>query len=154
MFEHRQSAPVLYNRYVAGGNALLGLAALMLLIAVALWQVSPWLTVAGFVVVIIGGFVRTLRLLAADSQSPDEFVCRIDHELIECICPDEREGESFQLRLIEIVRLERMPGDGSHGWYVFDVYGRRYWLTSHYGNPADTFAKLIENGNLAVDMIE
>ncbi len=95
-----------------------------------------------------------LSLAAVDPKTPVEFICRIDHDSIECICPDERDGDSFKLSLIEIVELRRMPGDDSHGWYVFDVYGRRYWLTNHYGNPADLFAKLIENGNLSVDMFE
>ncbi len=52
MFEHRQMTPALYDGFVVGSNAMLGLAALTLLIAVALWQVEVdpmcW-TVAGVV---------------------------------------------------------------------------------------------------------
>lgn len=154
MFEHRQSVAPLFSRDATGSNLWFGLTAVTLLVAALLWQLSPWLSVFVVALFAVVSFVLLLRYLAADVPPSGEFVCRIDHESIECICPDKREGESFQLRLIEIVELRRMPADDSHGWYVVDVYGRRYWLTNHYGNPADLFAKLIENGNLSVDLYE
>jgi len=64
-----------------------------------------------------------------------EFVCRLSAQWLECQCPVKGLGESFRVAVSEIEGLEESSGD-SPSWYVWAKDGRRYWLTSNYGNPA------------------
>ncbi len=73
----------------------------------------------------------------------ETFVCLLDDEFVECVCPVPERGDSFRLRLDDLVGIERRPDGSSHRWYLHDRQGRHYWLTDAYRNPADEFARQI-----------
>ena len=71
------------------------------------------------------------------------FVCFLDDELIECVCPVKERGDSFRLKLDDVVRIEQKKDGESHRWYLHDVQGNRHWLTDAYRNPAAKFVQRI-----------
>lgn len=73
----------------------------------------------------------------------ETFVCLVDDELIECVCPAKQRGDSFRLRLDDIVRIEKENQGESQRWYLHDLEGNRYWLTDAYRNPAKKFVQRI-----------
>ncbi len=73
----------------------------------------------------------------------ETFVCILDEELIECVCPLKTRGDSFRLKLKDLVRIEQAEDNDSHRWYLHDQQGHRYWLTHAYRNPADRFVDRI-----------
>jgi hypothetical protein len=73
----------------------------------------------------------------------ETFVCLLDDELVECVCPVPERGDSFRLRLDDLVRIEKRRDGASHRWYLHDREGRHHWLTDAYRNPADEFARQI-----------
>ena len=119
---------------LTGGLFAIGIACFFIYGFSWAWKQSPVAVVlgAGFLILwLIGiGFVAFVNI-----RKNETFVCLIDDEFIECVCPAGAFGDSFRLRLNEVARIEK-EGDR---WYVCDGQGGRYWLTSHYGNPADKF---------------
>ncbi|MHB8903353.1 MAG: hypothetical protein ACYC6Y_31710 [Thermoguttaceae bacterium] len=84
-----------------------------------------------------------LGVAAAKIRRNETFVCILDDELIECVCPVKDRGDSFRIRLADLVRVERQLDGDSHRWYLHDRQGKRHWLTHAYRNPADRFVHRI-----------
>ncbi len=74
----------------------------------------------------------------------ETFVCILDDELVECVCPDKTRGDTFRLKLTDLVRIEQQKDGDSHRWYLHDRQGSRHWLTRAYRNPADRFVRRIQ----------
>ena len=90
----------------------------------------------------------------ADIVKAGEFVCEMDDDIIECISPLEGCGDSFRIPIADIAKVEKVTGQDSHRWYIWDNAGRRYWLTSNYGNPADKFIRAIQELNEGVAEVQ
>lgn len=73
----------------------------------------------------------------------ETFVCLLDDELIECVCPVKERGDSFRLRLDDVVRIEQQKEGERQRWYLHDLDGNRYWLTDAYRNPVKKFVRQI-----------
>ena len=74
----------------------------------------------------------------------DEFRCCLTEEELDCYCPIRRYGETFKVQLSEIAKLEKETDAEGHRWYVWDTYGKRYWLTPLYGNPCERIIRRIK----------
>jgi hypothetical protein len=154
MFEHRRNVlPLSYRRFAAGNGIMLGVGGLLL-------AASPFMSLR-VLIVLASVFALALFVYVCSAAivpgafptSNSEFLCRIDDEAIECVSPDSVDGETFKLRLSDIVKIERLGPSGKERWYLWDGTGRRYWLSDHYGNPADTFVELIRAANRRVDVV-
>ncbi len=73
----------------------------------------------------------------------ETFVCILDDELLECVCPLKERGNSFRLKLDDLVRIEQKKDGDSSRWYLHDRQGNRHWLTDAYRNPAGRFVRRI-----------
>jgi len=91
--------------------------------------------------VIAGTFILAVMLYAvANIRAGSEFSCRLDEERFTCVSPVDACGDSFDLPLDQIAKIEREDwSEGDCRWYVWDAEGKRYWLTSNYNNPDGQF---------------
>jgi hypothetical protein len=89
----------------------------------------------------IGLFVVYVAM--AKIRRNETFVCLLDDGLLECVCSVEERGESFKLKLDDLVRIEQQKDGDSCRWYLHDRQGNRHWLTDAYRNPADKFVRQI-----------
>lgn len=107
-----------------------------------MWAWSPWGVIA-----VVAFELLWLAFMVADAtidiRRRGTFRCILDDAQIQCVCPVRHKGESFTLRLDEIECIEKEVDDGSRRWYLHGCDGKRYWLTSNYGNPDDEFIREI-----------
>jgi hypothetical protein len=112
---------------------------------VFLWFLSPpTLFLVAFITIV--GVVASIAIYNAvvNLQCKRTFVCRIDDEQISCVSPVSNCGESFSIPIRTIARIERMDGGESpYRWYIWNQAGERFWLTSNYDNPVDSFVDAI-----------
>ncbi len=101
----------------------------------------------GFLVSEIVISLLVLSLAIAKIRRNETFVCILDDELFECVCPERNRGESFRLEVEKLVCIEKVQDGESHRWYLQDDQGNRYWLTNAYRNPADTFVRRLRQLN-------
>lgn len=97
----------------------------------------------GFLASEIAVGLLVLYVAMAKIRRNETFVCILDDEFIECVCPVKTRGDSFRLKLEELVRIEQQIDGERHRWYLHDRQGNRHWLTDAYCNPADTFVEVI-----------
>lgn len=76
-----------------------------------------------------------------------KFICRLDNETIECVSPVKGCGDSFKVKINDIVKIEKEEWAESYRWYIWDSADHRYWPTSNYGNPADDLIEAIRETN-------
>lgn len=133
--------------------------AVMILIFVAgdywffprLWEQEPFTPVA----FLIMEFVMIFGLgwyAVTNIRSDQDFICRIDHERLECIAPARDCGESFNIRLADIDRLEEVNRGKSYSWDICTNDGRRFHLMYNYQNPVKRFLATIKA--LRPDVVE
>jgi hypothetical protein len=108
----------------------------------------------GFLAAEIAIGILGLCYAIAKIRRNETFVCLLDEEIIECVCPARERGDSFKLKVKDIARIEKRPNGNSHRWYLHDHQGNRYWLTADYRNPADKFVRQIRQLQPAVGQIE
>ena len=96
-----------------------------------------------FLVAEIAVGLLVVYVAVAKIRRNETFVCFLDDELIECVCPVKERGDSFRLKLDDVVRIEQKKDGESHRWYLHDVEGNRHWLTDAYRNPAAKFVRHI-----------
>lgn len=68
-------------------------------------------------------------------RANDYFECVVTLTRIRCTSPVSGFGNSFDLPILQIVRIERENSGESYRYYLHDAEGNRYWLTGNYGNP-------------------
>jgi len=111
-----------------------------------LWAEAPWFLVT-FAAIVLVVFSIFLYYAVVNIRANKTFICELDDDEIRCVCPVKACGESFTLRLGDVTTVERHEEGDSHRWYLHDTTGRRYWLTSNYGNPVDEFVALLRTLN-------
>lgn len=135
-----------------GRSTLLSIASCLVGMGVFLWFLSPpGLFVVAFIAIV--GTVASMLIYYAvvNIQTNSTFVCRIDNQRIRCVSPVCQCGDSFSIPLRTIARLEKVDeGESSYKWYIWDEAGQRFWLTSNYDNPVDTFIEAFESGVLTL----
>lgn len=124
------------------GMTVIGMGCFQILFFPHIWAVDPWFVVAFFGIEAIV-CVGLLYYAFINIRKHELFLCFVDDELIECVCPVDGCGDSFRLQLDEIVQIERHDGGESYRWYLHDSHGHRHWLTSNYNNPDDKFVQRI-----------
>jgi hypothetical protein len=67
-------------------------------------------------------------------RSRREFRCQLNTDRLVCSCPIKDAGESFSLRIADIVKII-VWGQGHCHFALCDRAGRRYELPINYGNP-------------------
>ncbi|MFC7339720.1 hypothetical protein ACFQY0_21220 [Haloferula chungangensis] len=100
-----------------------------------IWSVGV-LLVSGLVVAYAIGNIRAGGI----------FICRLTDEEFFQLIPDPACGESFQVKLSDISKIECHEGFGespSDEWYLHTKEGR-YRITTNYGNPYRKFAETIQ----------
>jgi hypothetical protein len=97
----------------------------------------------GFLAAEIAIGLLVLYVAVVKIRRNETFVCILDDELLECVCPLRERGDSFKLRLDDLVRIQQQKDGDSSRWYLHDRQGNRHWLTDAYRNPADTFVRQI-----------
>ena len=97
----------------------------------------------GFLAAEVAIGLLVVYVAVAKIRRNETFVCLLDEELIECVCPVEDRGDSFRLRLDDVVRIEQARDGETRQWYLHDLDGNRYWLTGAYRNPAAKFVRMI-----------
>lgn len=148
--EHRRSTGSEALRMLFRITAVVaGFAVMQLFLFPYVWRENPWFVVA-FVVVEFVVVVCGLMYVRANILVGREFICRMDNTYIECRSPVESCGQSFRVAVADIVRIERKGDSESRRWYIHDKAGRRYDLTTNYGNPADEFIRRIREVNSSV----
>lgn len=130
-------------RVLAGvAVALLGMGTIQYLLFPRMWRTNPGVVVAVLAVesffVVVGLSYALWRIL-----HPQRFVCRLDGEYIECVCPVKACGDTFRLAVAEIAKIEHAHWGETHRWYLWDRGGGCYWLTANYGNPAGKFIEAL-----------
>lgn len=95
-----------------------------------------------------------LYVAIAKIRRNETFICLLDDELLECVCPLKERGDSFKLKLDDVVRIEQQKDGDSSRWYLHDRQGNRLWLTHAYRNPADRFVRQILKLNPGIRQIE
>ncbi len=102
------------------------------------------LTIIETTLFVVLAYLSLLNLTASGT-----FSCRIDEERLTCTCPVPGTGDTFSVLLKDITTIELAEesiGDHRHRyWYVWDRSGRRYWLTTNYGNPVDLFIDVVRD---------
>ena len=83
----------------------------------------------GFLAAEVAIGLLVVYVAIAKIRRNETFVCLMDDELIECVCPMQERGDSFRLKLDDVVRI--------------DLEGNRHWLTDAYRNPAGKFVRRI-----------
>ncbi len=148
--EHRRSTAREGVRLLVGlGASVVGLGVLQVFLFPSIWEESPRFVVAFFAIeALVTVVVLTFALL--NVMQGEEFVCRIDESCIQCFCPVSVCGQTFKIHIADVVKVEREEWSDSHRWYLWDKAGRKYWLTSNYGNPADQIIELVREANAAV----
>ena len=97
----------------------------------------------GFLAAEVAIGLLVVYVAIAKIRRNETFVCLMDDELIECVCPMQERGDSFRLKLEDVVRIEREGNGESERWYLHDLEGNRHWLTDAYRNPAAKFVRRI-----------
>ncbi len=97
----------------------------------------------GFLAAEVAIGLLVVYVAVAKIRRNETFVCLMDDELIECVCPIKERGHSFRLNLDDLVRIERERDGESERWYLHDLEGNRHWLTNAYRNPAGKFVRRI-----------
>ena len=83
------------------------------------------------------------------------FCCRLTEEQLFQSVPVPALGESFQIKLSQVIRIEIHDGGGEISgdeWYVHTEQGR-YRITSNYGNPYRKFGAAIQKALPHVETI-
>ena len=117
----------------------------------SVWAESR-LIVLGVLALEIAIGATVLWLAIGKIRRNEMFLCILEDDVIECICPLAERGDSFKLKLTDLVRLEQDGTGPTRRWYLHDRQGNRYWLTDAYRNPADKFIRRLQklNPKLAV----
>ncbi|MEX2119228.1 MAG: hypothetical protein WD847_06435 [Pirellulales bacterium] len=146
--EHRRTAVREGVGVLIGVSAtMFGLAAFYVLFFWWTWD-DDWLfVIAGFAILAVVFLVAATYAIVNISRD-GEFVCRIDGDTIECVSPVKGCGETFMIRIADIVKVEKE--EDSRSWYIWDRAGNRYWLTGNYGNPARKFIHVIREMNESI----
>lgn len=105
---------------------------------------------------LIGGAFTLAVLLYAGANiwARGDFVCRLDSERFTCVSPADGCGDSFDLAIGDITKIEREDWSDDCRWYVWDTEGHRYWVSSNYGNPVYKFIEMLERVRPGIERIE
>jgi hypothetical protein len=95
-----------------------------------------WIGVGVFALVCLA----ILGLVIAYRRANGTFVCRLDETSLHCVSPMRHFGQTFDIAIADIARVEVSSMDDSALWYVVHRDGRRFWLSGNFGNPAHEFA--------------
>lgn len=135
------------SQLVALGLFAIGLGCFQIFFFPALWAAERWFVVVLLAIEALLGAVALYYPLA-NIRRNETFVCLLEDGIFQCVCPLPRFGQSFKIRVAEICRIEKeVESEESCRWYLVDAEGRRYWLTSHYHNPAEKFVEAIKEIN-------
>lgn len=129
------------------GLFVIGLGCFQIFFFPAMWAEDPWLVLAFLAIeAMLGGLGIYYSLMKI--RRNETFLCLLEDGVLQCICPVPRLGDSFKIGVADIRRIDKEaePGD-SWRWYLVDAEGGRYWLTSHYHNPAEKFVSAIRQLN-------
>ncbi|MHC4878491.1 MAG: hypothetical protein ACYTGL_18750 [Planctomycetota bacterium] len=151
ILEHREpsSAEARRNLYSVAAGVLTG-SVLLCVLGPNVWADSPVLTGVS-----AGAFIAGCSLGLYDAVgnqlASEDFVCRLDHNPLQCSCPIGGPKLNFTVAIRDIVQIERQEWESGHDWKLIDQSGYHFCLTSGYRNPADRFVELIRelNPNIA-----
>ncbi len=77
------------------------------------------------------------------------FRCYLDHRSI-CCSGAVPSAEDFCVNLVDIDHVKRLDLDDSCEWYLITNDGRRFSVTTNYGNPAAQFIDLLVHSRPSV----
>ena len=72
-------------------------------------------------------------------RSDTVFRCVLTTTKIACTGAASGSGDNFVVNICNIDRVEIEDQHDSPRYYLWDNTGRKYWLTTNYGNPANKF---------------
>ena len=145
--EHRRRTRREGVEVLVGGGATLAVLA-GVAVALAVCELEAWLAAAAALAILTFVAAAIVAYAALNIAARSEFVCRLDDKTFECISPVWGCGESFKLPVADIIRIEKeRSSDDDHRLYLCDKSGGRYWLTSNYDNPVDTFLERLRELN-------
>lgn len=153
LLEHRRSM-VAYGREIVIG-LVIGVASLVGFGVLFLppFELSPW-EIAW--IALCGATLGTIALMLAGAhlRAAGEFHCRLDEQRFHCFSPVEASGDSFDLAIDEIAKIEREDWADDCRWYVWDSNGNRHWVSSNYDNPAQKFIEMLERLRPRIERIK
>lgn len=151
--EHRKSTAAEGWRVLAG--TVFTMAAFVAFGVYVILNVSLEAWAIALASIILTAFTLAVMLYAVPNiRARGEFSCRLDGERFICMSPVAACGDSFDLRLDEIARIERESWDGDCRWYVWDAEGKRYWVTSNYNNPDGQFITNLQLLRPGIERVE
>ncbi len=146
--EHRKSTAA------EARSALAGVTFTILGVNVFVWVFFPsiWPNDKLFVIAFVT--IEIVVMAVANIRANSVFECRLDEQNFVCISPTKGCGETFSVRVCEIVRFEKKSsGENGYTWHIITVSGQRLWLTSNYDNPVEDFVELILARNPQITLV-